>query len=248
VPSPGERRARHARTARLRHLSPLRRRRLRSSGRALARAEILTAAAELFREHGYRAATLADLARALGVSKKTLYGHFRSKEDLLAAIFHRTMSLVEEGLARIVERRAPGDEQLREVIRHQVRTVVAEQAFLTVFFAEEASLPARLRHAIVRRKAHYDHAVEAIVRRAAGRPTLHPRLIVFALLGMSNWVHRWYDPRGVWDAEQIADGFIALLERGYRGAREPTRSDVGRRLRAVQAELREVRQLLRAGR
>jgi hypothetical protein len=86
------------------------------------------------------------------------------------------------------------------------------------------------------------------VRRAAGRPTLHPRLIVFALLGMSNWVHRWYDPRGVWDAEQIAEGFIMLLERGYRGAREPTRSDVDRRLRAVQAELREVRQLFRAGR
>ena len=139
------------------------------------RSEILTAAAELFRARGYRATTLEDLGRRLRISKKTLYGHFRSKEDLLAAIFHRTMSLVEEGLEAIRASRAAPAEQLREVIRHQVRTVVAEQAFLTVFFAEEAALPMRLRRAIVRRKARYDHVVEAIVRRC-GRLAVHPRL------------------------------------------------------------------------
>jgi AcrR family transcriptional regulator len=209
------------------------------------RAEILTAAAELFRDRGYRATTLEELARRLGISKKTLYGHFRSKEDLLAAIFHRTMSLVEDGLAAIRASRAAPAEQLREVIRHHVRTVVAEQAFLTVFFAEEASLPARLRRAIVRRKARYDHAVQAIVTRASrGRAALHPRLVVFALLGMSNWTHRWYDPHGVWDAEFIADAFIALMERGYIGTGASSARDIARRLEALQAELRQVRVML----
>ena len=160
------------------------------------------------------------------------------------------MTLVEEGLAAIQKRRAPPEEQLREVIRHQVRTVVAEQAFLTVFFAEEASLPARLRRAIVRRKARYDHAVQAIVVRGAGRGELaaHPRLVVFALLGMSNWVHRWYDPRGAWDADAIAEAFIALLERGYRVTPETSRRDVARRLGALQAELRGLRALVDGGR
>jgi AcrR family transcriptional regulator len=247
VPPRPERDARHPRPARLHRLSPLRPRRLRTSSQALARAEILTAAAELFRARGYRATTLEELARRLGISKKTLYGHFRSKEDLLAAIFHRTMTLVEEGLDAILRTRAPAVEQLREVIRHQVRTVVAEQAFLTVFFAEEASLPARLRRAIVRRKARYDHAVQAIVRRAARGGTLvaHPRLVVFALLGMSNWVHRWYDPRGAWNADAIAEAFIALLEHGYLATVEGRRRQVARRLRTVQAELRALRVVLR---
>lgn len=207
------------------------------------RAEILTAAAELFRARGYRATTLEELARRLGISKKTLYGHFRSKEDLLAAIFHRTMSLVEEGLASIRSSDLPAAEQLREVIRHQVRTVVAEQAFLTVFFAEEASLPARLRRAIVRRKARYDHAVQAIVRRC-GPLTVHPRLVVFALLGMSNWTHRWYDPRREWDADVIADAFIALIERGYLVTPDGSRRAVARRLAALQADIRALRPLL----
>ena len=207
------------------------------------RAEILTAAAELFRARGYRATTLEELARRLGISKKTLYGHFRSKEDLLAAIFHRTMTLVEDGLAAIRASRIAPAEQLRDVIRHQVRTVVAEQAFLTVFFAEEASLPTRLRRAIVRRKARYDHAVQAIVRRC-GPLGVHPRLVVFALLGMSNWAHRWYDPQGTWDAEFIAEAFITLIERGYRSAAEADDRELVRRLDDLHARLRDLGPLL----
>jgi TetR/AcrR family transcriptional regulator, cholesterol catabolism regulator len=241
--SRAERHARHARAAGLRHLPPLS---LRTSRRALARTEILTAAAELFRARGYRAATLEELARRLGMSKKTLYGHFGSKEDLLAAIFHRTMSLVEDGLASIQSRKLPAGEQLREVIRHQVRTVVAEQDFLTVFFAEETNLPGRLRRAIVRRKTRYDHAIQTIVARAARRArlTAPPQLVVFALLGMSNSVHQWYDARGKWDAEFIADAFIALLEHGYRVTPAANRDEVGRRLAALQAELHGLRPLL----
>jgi TetR/AcrR family transcriptional regulator, cholesterol catabolism regulator len=238
--SRAERHARHARAAGLRRLPPLS---LRTSRRALAKAEILTAAAELFRARGYRAATLEDLARRLGMSKKTLYGHFRSKEDLLAAIFHRTMTLVEVGLASIRASRAAPAEQLREVIRHQVRTVVAEQDFLTVFFAEEASLPARLRRAIVRRKARYDHAVQAIVRRC-GRLAVHPRLVVFALLGMSTWTHRWYDPRGKWDADFIAEAFIALIERGYHSTAKGDDRDFVRRLDELNAQIRDLGPLL----
>ena len=155
------------------------------------------------------------------------------------------MSLVEEGLAAIVGSRAAPVEQLRAVVRHQVQTVVAEQAFLTVFFAEEASLPLRLRRAIVRRKARYDHAVQKIVARC-GRLTTHPRLVVFALLGMSNWTHRWYDARGRWDADYIADGFIALMERGYLANPEASRRDVARRLGELQREIRALRQALGA--
>ena len=177
------------------------------------------------------------------MSKKTLYGHFRSKEDLLAAIFHRTMTLVEVGLATIRASRAAPAEQLREVIRHQVRTVVAEQDFLTVFFAEEASLPMRLRRAIVRRKARYDHAVQAIVRRC-GRLAVHPRLVVFALLGMSNWTHKWFDPRGTWDAEFIADAFIALIEGGYQVTPEMNRREGIKRLVALEAAIHALRPLL----
>ena len=49
-----------------------------------------------------------------------------------------------------------------------------------------------------------------------------PKLQAFALIGMCNWVYKWYKPRpDSYSPEQIADYFVSLLERGYlKGDRE----------------------------
>jgi AcrR family transcriptional regulator len=210
----------------------------------LLRAGILTAAADLFRERGYRAATLEEIARRIGVSKPTLYGYFRSKEELLAAIFHRAMSLFERDLAAI---RGSGERpaaQLRRLIRFHVGAVIAERSFLAVFFSEEANLPPRLSRAIRRRKARYDRVVRAIVEagvRDGSLRTRNPRLLVFALLGMANWVYQWYNPAGEWDADTIADGFIAILEPGYLTTPRSREREVADALTRIERELVRLR-------
>jgi AcrR family transcriptional regulator len=212
----------------------------------LLRAGILTAAADLFRERGYRAATLDEIAQRVGVSKPTLYGYFRSKEELLAAIFHRAMSLFERDLGAI---RASGDDpvaKLRRVIRFHVGAVIAERSFLAVFFSEEANLPPRLSRAIRRRKARYDRSVRAIVDagiRDRSLRTANPRLLVFALLGMANWVYQWYDPAGAWDADTIADGFIALLEPGYLATPRSRQRELTETLARIEKDLAGLRPL-----
>jgi AcrR family transcriptional regulator len=212
----------------------------------LVRAGILAAAAELFRERGYRAATLEELAQKVGVSKPTLYGYFRSKEELLAAIFHRTMSLFERDLMAIVTSPADPASKLRRIIRFHVGAVIAERAFLAVFFGEEANLPPRLSRAIRRRKARYDRTVRAIVEagmRNGSLRTRNPRLLVFAILGMANWVYQWYDPSGAWDADTIADAFIALLEHGYLSTPRSRRRAVAATLQRIERDLKDLRPL-----
>ena len=53
------------------------------------RAEILTAAGQLFAEKGYHRTTTQDIARAAEVSEGTIYNYFSSKEELLFAIMER---------------------------------------------------------------------------------------------------------------------------------------------------------------
>jgi AcrR family transcriptional regulator len=211
------------------------------------RAGILTAAADLFRARGYRATTLDEIARKVGVSKPTLYGYFRSKEELLAAIFHRTISMFERDLEQI---RNSGDDpaaQLRQLIRCHVGAVIAERSFLAVFFGEEANLPPTLGRAIRRRKARYDRMVRGIVeagRRQGSIRTDEPRLLVFALLGMANWVYQWYDPKGAWDADTIAAKFIALLEPGYLATGHGAKREAAETLERIERELVRLRPLV----
>jgi hypothetical protein len=66
-----------------------------------------------------------------------------------------------------------------------------------------------------------------------------PQLVVFGLLGMLNWVYKWYDPRGRWGAEEIAGAFLAVVEDGLvrRPARGPA---VSKRLARVRRELTDL--------
>lgn len=63
----------------------------RTSGRPLE--VILTAAAECFRENGFAATSIDDVARSLGATKGMVYHHFRSKTDLFFAVYRRGMEL-----------------------------------------------------------------------------------------------------------------------------------------------------------
>ncbi|MFH0180165.1 ScbR family autoregulator-binding transcription factor [Streptomyces cacaoi] len=52
------------------------------------RQTILTAAAKVFEERGYQAATISEILLTAGVTKGALYFHFPSKEDLAEGVIH----------------------------------------------------------------------------------------------------------------------------------------------------------------
>jgi AcrR family transcriptional regulator len=64
-------------------------------------ARIIAAARSHFLTHGFRGVTMDDLARELGMSKKTLYTHFPSKTALLEAVIRAKFAGAEAALARI---------------------------------------------------------------------------------------------------------------------------------------------------
>jgi AcrR family transcriptional regulator len=92
--------------------SPTPRRRAPAAER---RAQILDAAMRCFGEQGYHVATMDDLARAAGLSKGSLYWHFRSKEDLLLGLFEAFSQDVVVAFAELEESQAPVIEGLAQI-------------------------------------------------------------------------------------------------------------------------------------
>lgn len=210
--------------------------------RQAVRAQILRTAADLFRERGYRASTLDHIAARLGMSKASLYTYFRAKEEMLAAISRETIEGFTRELTLVLRSRLEPEEKLRRVVRQHVRFVIANQSFLTVFFSEEANLPSRFARALRAQKDRYDRGVESVVVQGIRRGVFRdapPRLVVFGLLGMLNWLYKWYNPRGRWGAEEIAAVFLALIEGGL--LKQPRRAPpVHRRMMRLRRELNEL--------
>ncbi|HVQ78153.1 MAG TPA: TetR/AcrR family transcriptional regulator [Candidatus Binatia bacterium] len=216
--------------------------------RAVLRGQILRTAADLFRERGYRATTLDDIARRLGMSKASLYRYFRAKEEMLAAISRETIETFIRELSLVLDSALAPEDKLRRVVREHVRFVIGNRSFLAVFFSEEANLPPRFARMLAAQKNRYDKGVESIVadgiRRGVFRD-IPPQLVVFGLLGMVNWLYKWYNPAGRWGAEEIAAAFLALIEGGLLRAQRATPA-LARRLRRLRRDLGELDRVLGA--
>jgi AcrR family transcriptional regulator len=77
-----------------------RRRRLsRSEAQALTRRRLLEAAADVFGEKGFRAASLTDVADRAGYTIGAVYSNFASKDELFHALMRERLRMAEEGLA-----------------------------------------------------------------------------------------------------------------------------------------------------
>src|ERR1051325_11518371 len=81
------------------------------------RQQIVDAARGHFFNHGFRRVTMDDLAKELGISKKTLYEHFSGKIDLLEAVLADKFAGVEAKLKEVT-REHPHDfpATLRELL------------------------------------------------------------------------------------------------------------------------------------
>lgn len=105
----------------------LRGRKVQSRARTEARRRaIMQAAARIFAQKGYDAATMDDIANQLGVSKVAIYYHFPSKEALHRELRVSAISDSIERLRAIMSRAEPPEVALRAVIRDLVSHAFAD--------------------------------------------------------------------------------------------------------------------------
>lgn len=96
------------------------------------RKRILAQALTLFAEHGYERTTVRMIAEGAGISQGLLYNYFRSKKDVLQALFEQSMAKVFESFALVVDR-AP-EEKLEALIRGSFALVARDRDFWKVSY------------------------------------------------------------------------------------------------------------------
>lgn len=84
------------------------------------RAEILTAAEQIFVEHGYEGATIRKIADAVGLSSTALYMHFPDKGAILHEICRNAFERLREGQDHILGSAEPPQARLRRLLQAYV--------------------------------------------------------------------------------------------------------------------------------
>ena len=141
----------------------------RAESKERTRQRLLAEAQRLFRERGYAATSLEQIAEAAEVTKGAIYGHFASKEDLLLGAIEAGRDTPPEYVTMLNDESRPLRERLAE-FSHAVAVEhpgdVAELAMFLEFFAALLRAPDALQR--------YSSGLERQLRAIAGTDSEEP--------------------------------------------------------------------------
>ncbi|MCW2677087.1 MAG: hypothetical protein JWR70_2127 [Modestobacter sp.] len=189
------------------------------------RQEIITAAAGLFKTHGFRGTSIGQIAEALGTDRATLYYYIGSKEELFDEVVTDAVraNVARAGAIRDGEGTAP--DKLRRLVTQLMDSYAASYPFLYVFIQENLSHVSERRSEWSQQmralNKTYEDCVVAIIEAGVAegtiRPVAEPWVLAYGLIGMVGWTNRWFNPeKSAVDAATIGRAYADVLLDGLR--------------------------------
>jgi AcrR family transcriptional regulator len=171
------------------------------------RAQLIAQSALLFRTKGYDNTTVRDIAAATGIQAGSWFYHFKTKQDILAAIMEQGLqhALAEvEAIAALPL--APGARLHRLVEAHLHTLLAPDHHFIAVLLYEWRALDPAARARLTALKDRYEAIWEAAIAALHHSgdwpaPSQFDRLLIFGAL---NWTVQWYKPGAGADVPELA--------------------------------------------
>jgi len=185
------------------------------------RQQVLDASARLFREKGYAATTMRDIAGRCGIRAASLYYHFASKDEILAEVFDYGVRAVADAVRAAVER-LPASATSYDKVR---AAVLAHLESFFVYGDYTASNIRVFRQAppVVQRKnrslrdryeAYWQSLLDEARRKGELRKGVDLAIARLFLFGGMNHTLEWYTARGGSSFRELAEHYTDLIFNG----------------------------------
>jgi AcrR family transcriptional regulator len=183
----------------------------------MSRETILRAAAQIFQEKGYHAASMQDIAEAVDLQKGSLYHHVKGKQEILLALLDEALVMILARLEGAISPENPPSQNLKQLMRAYLGFLAENRSLSSVLLLEYRSLEAEYKDTHIphrdRVEAIWIQVLEDGIKRGEFQVE-KPGLASKALLGVLNWTITWYREDGPLTTNQIADQFTELFQKG----------------------------------
>jgi TetR/AcrR family transcriptional regulator, cholesterol catabolism regulator len=177
------------------------------------------AATRLFRQRGFHATSMQDLAEDLGMNRGSLYHYIEAKDDLLWAIVNGAMERLDGAVRPILEGPDPIPERLTLAIAAHLAFAAEHGDELALIQIELRALAPDRRAMLVGQRDAYEAAWREALREGVADGSIRAldvRLASIAILSVCNWFTQWYRPDGPLDVPAIGQEFAGLFLDGLR--------------------------------
>jgi len=175
---------------------------------------ILEVAMKVFRERGYHAASMQEIADAVGMQKGSLYYYISGKQELLFRILERAIDTITARVDEIYQSESsPREKLLRAIVSH-VEVVSGRLDMLTILLRERHALSPSQQEVIDEKRVNYERLFQRILSegiKAGDFRDMDVKIVSFGILGMCNWLYQWYSPEGRLAATEIGEIFARMV-------------------------------------
>lgn len=178
---------------------------------------ILEAAARLFRDKGYPATSMRDLAQAVDLKASSLYNHISSKEEILHKICFDNARHFLYAMQEVEKKEGSATDQVKELLRLHIRLATEDPTSVTSFNDEWRHLSEPQLSDFKALRKDYENRFKAIIKTGIENGefnSLNANIILYTLLSSIRWLYDWYHPDGKITAEELVENLLDLLLRG----------------------------------
>jgi AcrR family transcriptional regulator len=191
---------------------------IKESKKSKSRDEIIEAAQRYFHVSGVRAASMNELASALGLPRSTLYYHFDERSELVYELASRALAEVTAKAVEISRYPLPPSQRIRIFVRTILRFEIESGSIpLSILVRDPTVLGPEKWDEIKSGRDVYENVVRDLFREGVESGEfieIDVKIVTFALLAMLEHIDVWFDPSGPRSCDEIADIYCSLVLRG----------------------------------
>ena len=160
------------------------------------KSEIITIASQLFREKGYSAITMRDIAQAMDIKAASLYNHIKSKQEILVLIIIEIAEEFTTVMNEIVSSEVSSIEKIKKVIHLHIDITLRNPDALACLNNDWMHLEDKDLNYFLKMRTEYEENFRKIIKQGIASEqikNLNQEVIIFSTLSTLRTLYLWYN-------------------------------------------------------
>lgn len=179
--------------------------------------EILTVAAHLFKEKGYKAVSMRDIAQAMDIKAASLYNHIKNKQEILATIILEVAEEFTRGMSAVIAEESRPIQKIEKIVEKHIDITVRYPNGLAALNNDWMHLENEDLSAVVKMREDYEENFRSIIKQGILEKEIkprHPEVILFSMLSTLRTMYLWYRKRDAMEISTLKRDTLAVLLKG----------------------------------
>lgn len=178
--------------------------------------EIITTASTLFKEKGYSAVTMRDIAKAMGIKAASLYNHIKNKEEILTFIIISLAEQFIEGLDEIKNSNTSCIEKLKQIIALHVKITSKNTNGMASLNSDWVHLKDQSSY-YLKLRVDYENSFRGIIKEGIKNneiKNINPDIMLFSILSTLRSLYVWIPQKEDLNTSVLESNLSEVLLKG----------------------------------